>query len=86
LQQLGWHPGRRPRTAKERTREDWEARVVRSASKGRKDRNVMLPEVMLGLLRQWWKARPSRHDAGRRISANVAKLAGVAELAWISTA
>ena len=33
-------------------------------SKGRKDRNVMLPDEMLGLLRQWWKARPSRHDAG----------------------
>jgi integrase/recombinase XerD len=33
-------------------------------SKGRKDRNVMLPERMLGLLRQWWKVRPSRHDAG----------------------
>jgi site-specific recombinase XerD len=25
--------------------------------KGRKDRNVMLSEEMLGLLRQWWKAR-----------------------------
>jgi site-specific recombinase XerD len=33
-------------------------------SKGRKDRNVMLPDEMLDLLRQWWKARPSRHDAG----------------------
>lgn len=33
-------------------------------SKGRKDRNVMLPDEMLGLLRQWWKARPSRYDAG----------------------
>jgi site-specific recombinase XerD len=33
-------------------------------SKGRKDRNVMLPAEMLGLLRQWWKARPSRYDAG----------------------
>jgi integrase/recombinase XerD len=33
-------------------------------SKGRKDRNVMLPDEMLGLLRQWWKARPSRHDPG----------------------
>jgi site-specific recombinase XerD len=26
-------------------------------SKGRKDRNVMLPAKMLDLLRQWWKAR-----------------------------
>ena len=24
----------------------------------------MLPDEMHGLLRQWWKARPSRHDAG----------------------
>jgi integrase/recombinase XerD len=31
-------------------------------SKGRKDRNVMLSPEMLGLLRQWWKARPSRYD------------------------
>ena len=33
-------------------------------SKGRKDRNVMLSPETLELLRQWWKARPSRHDAG----------------------
>ena len=33
-------------------------------SKGRKDRNVMLSDEMLRLLRQWWKARPSRYDAG----------------------
>jgi integrase/recombinase XerD len=33
-------------------------------SKGRKDRNVMLSPEMHDLLRQWWKARPSRHDAG----------------------
>jgi site-specific recombinase XerD len=33
-------------------------------SKGRKDRNVMLSNEMLGLLRQWWKARSSRRDAG----------------------
>jgi site-specific recombinase XerD len=33
-------------------------------SKGRKDRNVMLSAEMLDLLRQWWKVRPSRHDAG----------------------
>jgi integrase/recombinase XerD len=32
-------------------------------SKSRKDRNVMLSPEMLGLLRRWWKARPSRHDA-----------------------
>ena len=33
-------------------------------SKGRKDRNVMLSPEMHGLLRQWWKVRPSRFDAG----------------------
>jgi site-specific recombinase XerD len=33
-------------------------------SKGRKDRHVMLPAEVLDLLRQWWKVRPSRHDAG----------------------
>src|ERR1700716_1125352 len=39
-------------------------------SKGRKDRNVMLSDEMLGLLRQWWKARPAAQPAvprdGRR--------------------
>jgi integrase len=39
-------------------------RVVQS--KGRKDWNVMLPAEILDLLRQWWKARPKRRDAGRR--------------------
>src|SRR5215475_9221531 len=33
-------------------------------SKGRKDRNVMLSPETLDLLRQWWKLRPPRHDAG----------------------
>ncbi|MGH8514340.1 MAG: tyrosine-type recombinase/integrase [Gammaproteobacteria bacterium] len=33
-------------------------------SKGRKDRNVMLSPETLGLLREWWKARPTRWDAG----------------------
>ena len=32
-------------------------------SKGRKDRNVMLPAQTLDLLRQWWKARPPGYDA-----------------------
>jgi integrase/recombinase XerD len=32
-------------------------------AKGRKDRNVMLSPAVLGLLRQWWKVRPTRHDA-----------------------
>jgi len=37
-------------------------RIVQS--KGRKDRNVMLPADILGLLRQWWRERPARQDAG----------------------
>lgn len=37
-------------------------RVVQG--KGRKDRNVMLPPEVLDLLRQWWKERSTRHDAG----------------------
>jgi len=37
-------------------------RVVQS--KGRKDRHVMLPPEVLSLLRQWWKVRPTRFDAG----------------------
>src|SRR5436309_11439664 len=41
-------------------------RIIRiEQSKGRKDRNVMLSPEMLDLLRQWWKARRSRHDAGK---------------------
>jgi Phage integrase family len=39
-------------------------RIIRiEQSKGRKDRNVMLSAETLDLLRQWWKARPSRSDA-----------------------
>lgn len=37
-------------------------RVVQS--KGKKDRNVMLPSEMLDLLRAWWKERPSHKDTG----------------------
>jgi integrase/recombinase XerD len=37
-------------------------RIVQA--KGRKDRHVMLPPEALGLLRQWWKVRPARYDAG----------------------
>ncbi len=37
-------------------------RVVQA--KGRKDRHVMLPSEVLSLLRQWWKERPTRDDAG----------------------
>src|SRR6266513_4252483 len=37
-------------------------------SKGRKDRNVMLSPETLGLLHQWWKVRPSRHDAATPVA------------------
>ena len=32
--------------------------------KGRKDRHVMLPPELLLSLREWWKVRPTRFDAG----------------------
>jgi len=35
-------------------------RVVQS--KGRKDRNVMLPADILEMLRKWWQERPTRQD------------------------
>jgi site-specific recombinase XerD len=35
-------------------------RIVQA--KGRKDRNVMLPADILGLLRRWWKGRPRHQD------------------------
>lgn len=38
-------------------------RIVQA--KGRKDRNVMLSDKLYKLLREWWKVRPRRHDAGR---------------------
>ena len=38
-------------------------RVVES--KGKKDRNVMLPDDVYMLLREWWRERSTRHDAGR---------------------
>jgi integrase/recombinase XerD len=37
-------------------------RIVQS--KGRKDRNVMLPPEGLAILRQWWPKRPTQYDAG----------------------
>jgi integrase len=44
---------------------DREQVIIRiGQSKGRKDRHVMLPAEVLDLLRQWWKARPTEHDAG----------------------
>ena len=41
-------------------------------SKGRKDRNVMLPAETLDLLRQWWKARPTAFDAGNSAGGTLA--------------
>lgn len=44
---------------------DSEQKIIRIVqSKGRKDRHVMLPAEVLDLLRQWWKARPSKCAAG----------------------
>jgi hypothetical protein len=44
---------------------DSEQMIIRIVqSKGRKDRHVMLPAEILDLLRQWWKARSTRHDTG----------------------
>ena len=44
---------------------DSEQMIIRIVqSKGRKDQHVMLPAEILDLLRQWWKARPTRHDTG----------------------
>jgi integrase/recombinase XerD len=44
---------------------DSEQMIIRIVqSKGRKDRNVMLPPEILDLLRQWWKRRPTKRDAG----------------------
>jgi len=37
-------------------------RIVQA--KGLKDRHVMLSPELLALLRQWWKVRPTRYDAG----------------------
>jgi integrase/recombinase XerD len=43
---------------------DSEQMIIRIVqSKGRKDRHVMLPAEVLGLLRQWWKARPTAYNA-----------------------
>jgi len=44
---------------------DSEQMIIRIVqSKGRKDRHVMLPAEVLDLLRQWWRARPTPHNAG----------------------
>ncbi len=42
---------------------DGEQNIIRIVqSKGRKDRNVMLPSDILGLLRKWWQERPTGQD------------------------
>jgi integrase len=47
---------------------DSEQKIIRiEQSKGRKDRNVMLPSETLDLLREWWKTRPNRDDVGTPI-------------------
>jgi site-specific recombinase XerD len=44
---------------------DGEQEIIRIVqSKGRKDRNVMLPGDILGLLRDWWTERPTTQDNG----------------------
>jgi integrase/recombinase XerD len=44
---------------------DTPQKIIRvEQGKGRKDRQVMLSRDTLKLLRQWWKVRPTRGDAG----------------------
>ncbi|WP_027235660.1 tyrosine-type recombinase/integrase [Leisingera caerulea] len=44
---------------------DGEQKIIRIVqAKGRKDRNVMLPGDILGLLREWWTQRPASQDTG----------------------
>src|SRR5215510_11346178 len=44
---------------------DSEQMIIRIVqSKGGKDRHVMLPDEVVDLLRQWWKARPTAYDVG----------------------
>jgi site-specific recombinase XerD len=44
---------------------DSEQNIIRIVqSKGRKDRNVMLPPEILAILRQWWRERPTKYDTG----------------------
>ncbi|UWQ29310.1 site-specific integrase [Leisingera sp. M523] len=48
-----------------RLRHDGEQDIIRIVqSKGRKDRNVMLPVDILSLLRVWWTERPTVNDRG----------------------
>jgi integrase/recombinase XerD len=47
-------------------------RIRIEQGKGRKDRNVMLSPELLDVLRQWWRARPSRHDAATPLAERLA--------------
>jgi len=51
-------------------------------SKGRRDRNVMLSAETPDLLRQWWKARPTRSDAATPIIAGFDRARPFLDLAW----
>jgi site-specific recombinase XerD len=45
--------------------DDGEQKIIRIVqAKGRKDRNVMLPADIPGLLREWWTERPTGQDTG----------------------
>ena len=51
---------------------DSEQMIIRIVqSKGRKDRHVMLPAEVLEPLRQWWRARRTKQDAGDRETASI---------------
>ena len=57
-------PGRLHRNPHKAKHIDSAQNIIRiEQSKGSKDRNVMLSPELLALLRQWWRARPSRYDA-----------------------
>jgi integrase/recombinase XerD len=51
-------------------------------SKGRKGRNVILSPETLDVLRQWWKARPSRYDAGTPVHRNYWPTSRHCNLKW----
>ncbi len=48
-----------------RLRHGGEQKIIRIVqAKGRKDRNMMLPGDILGLLREWWTERPASQNTG----------------------
>jgi len=49
---------------------DGEQMIIRVIQgKGKKDRQVKLPNELLGLLRAWWAVRSKRYDAGKPLEA-----------------